>query len=162
MTPTRALVTGGLIVGVLDILDAFVFFYLRSGVKPARILQAISAGLLGRQDAVAGGATTAVFGLALHFFIAFGIVAVLYLAARQAPALVKAPFVTGPIYGVIVYGVMNYVVIPLSAAAGAGGVPPAAVLINGLLIHIFGVGIPAAYFVREAISTPARVEAAYV
>lgn len=151
MTRARALITGGLIVGVLDILDAFIFFWFRSGARPTRILQAISAGLLGREAAVAGGMATAALGLALHFFIAFSIVGVLYLAARHAPALVRRPFVTGPIYGVIAYIVMNYAVIPMSAAAGAGGLPPTPVLINGLLIHMFGVGIPAAYFVREAI-----------
>ena len=46
---------------------------------------------------------------------------------------------------------MNYVVIPLSAAAGGGGLPPAPVLINGVLIHIFGVGIPAVWFARAAV-----------
>lgn len=158
MTRARALVTGGLIVGILDILDAFVFFYLRSGVRPARILQSISAGLLGRQAAVAGGLSTAALGLALHFVIAFAVVGMLYVGARQLPDLVRRPFVTGPIYGVIVYIVMNYVVIPLSAAGGGSGLPPAPVLINGLLIHIFGVGIPAAYFVRAALQAPKGVQ----
>jgi hypothetical protein len=162
MSPLRAVAAGALTVGLLDILDAFVFFWARSGAKPTRILQAISAGVLGRQAAIAGGNATAVLGLALHFFIAFSIVTVLYLAARQMPSLVRKPFITGPVYGLIVYAVMNYVVIPLSAAAGAGGLPPVPVLINGLLIHMFGVGIPAAFFVREALHSHQRPEPAYV
>ena len=153
MTPRRALVTGGLVVGVLDILDAFIFFWLRSGVRPMRILQAISAGVLGRDAAVAGGAATAALGLALHFVIAFGIVMVLYLAARQMPSLVRNPLAAGAVYGVIAYIVMNYVVLPLSATPGGGGMIPATpVLVNGLLIHIFGVGIPAALAARAALA----------
>lgn len=151
VTPVRAVALGGLVVGTLDILDAFLFFGLRFGVAPSRILHSIAAGLIGRDAAIAGGMATAALGLALHFFIAMTIVTVFYLAARRAPALARRPLVTGPLYGLAVYAVMNYIVIPLSAAPGAGGIPPTPVLVNGLLIHIFGVGIPAVFFARLAL-----------
>jgi hypothetical protein len=54
----------------------------------------------------------------------------------------------GPLYGVAVYVFMNAVVIPLSAATG--GMPKLPVLINGIMIHIFGVGMPAAVTARAA------------
>lgn len=57
----RALLVGTLAVGVLDILDAIVFFALR-GAQPIRILQSIAAGLLGRA-AFAGGASGKSFRL---------------------------------------------------------------------------------------------------
>jgi hypothetical protein len=41
----RALGYGTLAVGTLDILDAFIFFGLRSGAPPQRILQGIAGGL---------------------------------------------------------------------------------------------------------------------
>ena len=44
----RPLALGALAVGTLDLLDAFVFFGLRNGTPPSRILQSIAAGLLGR------------------------------------------------------------------------------------------------------------------
>ena len=149
MRPLKAYVLGGLTVGSLDILDAFIFFGLRSGARPTRILQSIAAGLLGRAS-FDGGAPTAALGLLLHFFIAFSIVGIYFLAARAIPALMRRPFLTGPVYGLVAYGVMNYVVIPLSAAASRGGAPPLPVLLNGLLIHAFGVGLPAALFARKA------------
>jgi hypothetical protein len=149
MRPLRAYILAGLTVGSLDILDAFTFFGLRSGVRPARILQSISAGLLGRAS-FDGGVATAALGLFLHFFIAFAIVGVYFLVARAIPGLTRRPFLTGPLYGLAAYGVMNYVVIPLSAAASRGGAPPPPVLLNGLLIHAFGVGLPAALFARKA------------
>jgi len=44
---------------------------------------------------------------------------------------------------------MNLVVVPHSAI-GAGGLPKGAALVNGLLIHMFGVGVPAALAARAA------------
>jgi hypothetical protein len=149
MRPIRAFALAGLTVGSLDILDAFVFFGLRSGARPSRILQSIAAGLLGRAS-FDGGVATAALGLFLHFFIAFSIVGIYFVAARSVHALTRRPFLTGPLYGLIAYGVMNYGVIPMSAAASRGGAPPLPVLLNGLLIHAFGVGLPSALFARAA------------
>ena len=56
--------------------------------------------------------------------------------------------IKGVLYGIAVYFVMNYVVIPLSAASqGTFSMP---VFLNGILIHAFGVGLPAALFARAA------------
>jgi hypothetical protein len=138
----RALVAGTLIVGVLDILDAFIFFGLR-GARPIGILQSIASGVLGRA-AYQGGMRTALLGLLLHFFIAFGVVATYLAATRLVPGLNRRPWVYGLLYGVAVYAVMNLIVIPMSAAALGSGPTPAVVRANGLLIHMFGVGLPAA------------------
>jgi len=56
MTRTRAILSGGLVVGILDGLDAVIFFGLR-GVRPIRIFQAIASGLLGMNlfDGTKGG-----------------------------------------------------------------------------------------------------------
>lgn len=138
----RALVTGTVIVGVLDILDAFIFFGLR-GARPIGILQSIASGVLGRA-AYQGGMRTALLGLLLHFFIAFGVVAAYLAATRLVPSLNRRPWIYGPLYGLVVYAVMNLIVIPLSAAALGSGPTPAVVRANGLLIHMAGVGLPAA------------------
>ena len=144
-TPSRTILLGGLTVGILDILDAFIFFGLR-GARAERILQAIAAGLLGRDAAVAGGMKTAMLGLVLHLFIASGVVATYYLVSRWLPFLIRYPLVYGPLYGVVVFFVMQLVVLPLSATSGGGELPSGAVLTNGLLIHLAGVGLPAALF----------------
>ncbi len=122
LSVSGALAAGTLIVGTLDILDAFVFFGLR-GVKPMSILQSIASGVLGR-PAYQGGMTTALLGLLLHFFIAFGVVATYLVATRLIPALNRRPVIYGMLYGLAVYAVMNFVVVPLSnAALGSGPTP---------------------------------------
>lgn len=148
LTTSRALLYGTLTVGTLDILDAFLFWYFYRDVAPVRILHSIAAGLLGRAS-FEGGAATAALGLFLHYFISFMVVLTYILASRRLPSLVRRPFLYGPLYGLAVYGVMNYIVVPLSAAASSGS-PAAPVLLNGLLIHAFGVGLPSALFARAA------------
>lgn len=148
MSPLRAITLGTLTVGVLDGLDAIIFFGLR-GATPTRIFQAIAAGILGRQAAVQGGLQTALLGVALHFVVAFGIVGTYYLASLKVRALTTHPVICGAIYGVLAYLTMNYVVIPLSAIGPGGPAHPLPVVVNGVLIHIFGVGLPTAYFIGK-------------
>ena len=150
ITSGRAIVLGGLTVGFLDGLDAVIFFGLR-GVSPVRIGQAIAAGLLGPAS-FQGGTGTALVGLGLHFVVATCIVTVFVLASRRLPDLAHRPFLWGPLYGIIAYLGMNYVVIPLSAASN--NPKPAIVILNGVLIHIVGVGIPAALWARAGRFQP--------
>jgi hypothetical protein len=143
----KAVLYGTLAVGILDILDAFIFFGVR-GARPIRILQSIAAGLLGT-DAFKGGWGTAVLGLALHFFIAFMIVLVFLVASWRLRLLTRHPVITGLVYGIAVYLVMTFVVVPASAAGGRG-LPAWPVAVNGVLIHMFGVGLPASLAARAA------------
>jgi hypothetical protein len=140
------LLVGVVAVGVLDIIDAFVVAGLQ-GVSPGRVLQAIASGLLGR-DAYRGGMPTAALGLALHFLIAAGVVLTYFAASGRWPALARRPWVYGPAYGVLVYLVMALVVVPLSRAQL--GPRTVAGIVNGVLIHVLGVGLPAALAVRAA------------
>lgn len=150
MKPARAVLLGTLTVGVLDALDAVVFFGLR-GVAPIRIFQSIASGLLGGA-AYGGGLSTALLGTALHFLIAFAVVGAYVLASRRLPVLARRPFLCGPLYGLLVYAVMDLVVVPLSAAVVGPSSLPA--VVNGLLIHALGVGLPAALFARAAGPPP--------
>jgi len=119
MTPRtwgEPLVVTALIVGVLDISYAIVFSYLRSGTSPSRLLQSVASGALGR-DAFSGGAATAALGPGFHFLIAFIITAIFFGVAVRVPALTGRPVLVGALYGVVVYAVMNFVVIPRRRSA---------------------------------------------
>ena len=151
MTAVKAVLLGGLTVAVLDIADAIIYYGFL-GATPIRIFQSIAVGVLGRSS-YDGGIATALLGAALHCLISLTIVLALYLAAARYPALVRRPWVAGPIYGLGVYGVMYLVVLPLSRVGMPHFNHPGTVA-DEVLIHIFGVGIPAALFVRAA--GPAR------
>ena len=149
LTTSRAILYGGLTVGTVDLLDAFIFFGLRSGAQPMGILHSIAAGFLGRDAARAGGVPTAIVGLFSHYLVAFSIVTVYVLLSRAFPGLRKWWIFYGVVFGVIAYFVMTWFVVPMSNAGNhqvTFALPMTAVMINGILIHIFGVGLPAAYF----------------
>ena len=157
LTIPRAVLYGGLTAGTLDLIDAFVFFGLRSGAKPVAILHSIAAGFVGRDAARAGGTSTAILGLLSHFLVAFCIVTVFVLASRAMPILRKQWVLYGITFGFIAYLVMTWFVVPMSNA-GSGSVsfalPVMPILINGILIHALGVGLPAAFFASRVDPIP--------
>ena len=149
----RAILYGGLAVGTLDLLDAFIFFGMRSGAQPMGILHSIAAGFIGRDAARAGGVPTAVLGIVSHYLVAFSIVTVYVLLSRAVPAMRKQWVVSGIVFGIAAYFVMTWFVVPMSNAGNQQitfALPIAPVLANGILIHMFGVGLPAAYFASRA------------
>lgn len=142
-----AIVYGGLAVGVLDLMDAMIFFGIRNGVKPILILQSIATGLLGRTS-YSGGLKTALLGLFLHFLIAFIMAAVFYGASMVLPTLIRHAVIAGLLYGVAAYFVMNWVVLPLSKAAT--GPIPWPIFLNGVIGHALLVGLPIALLARRS------------
>jgi hypothetical protein len=139
---------GGLVAGTLDIAYACVFWSIKAGVPAERILQSVAAGLLGEASFEGGGAT-ATLGLALHYLIALSMSLVYYLAARHWPLLWRQPLLCGAGYGLLLYGIMNYVVVPLSAAAGPGSKDPLWVALT-IAAHMLLVGVPIALFTQRA------------
>ena len=145
--PFQAIFWGGLIAGTLDITAACVYAYLRAEVQPVRVLQAVASGLLGA-DSNRGGAKTAVLGLALHFLIATTATALFYIASRKLVFMIERPILWGPVYGVLVYVFMNFVVIPLSRFPQRG-VPDLSSRVINLLIIMFCIGLPISLIVRR-------------
>ena len=136
----ETIVYGGLTVGVLDGLDAIIFFGLR-GSSARGIFQYIASGLLGRA-AFSGGSKTFALGVLLHFLNAFVFATIYYLASLRLPALIRRPLIWGPLYGVVVHLVMTFVVTPMSAAPA--GNYPFPVMLNGIIGHALFVGLPIA------------------
>jgi hypothetical protein len=117
MNKLMAILVGGLIAGVLDILYAFIVYGpLSYGIQPMQVLHSVAAGLVGRDAARAGEWSTALLGLGLHFLIAILMAAVFVALASVFRFLTKQAVIWGLIYGLILYVAMNYVVVPLSAA----------------------------------------------
>jgi len=146
----RTILNAGLVVGVLDISSAFVIWW-RRGVGARHGLQGIAAGLLGASS-FDGGLVTAGFGLALHFFVAFVVVTIFYLVSRKIEFLVIHPVVSGVLYGIGVYIVMYWFVLPTAFPTFRHR------LGNDLLavaIHISLIGLPCALIVRR-YSQPTR------
>jgi len=146
-SPFLAIFWGGLACGVFDITQACIAWGIQNQVPPMRIFQSVAAGLLGR-SASQGGVKTAALGLTLHFFIAFSWAALYYLASRRIGFMTESPIIAGLLYGELVWLVMNFVVIPLSAIHRWPNWTKA-FIITGPIGHAFLVGLPIALAVKR-------------
>lgn len=108
-------VAGGLVLATLDLFFACAFWNVLRDVPPQRILQSIASGVQGRA-AFEGGTSSVLLGLACHYFIATMMVLAYVLAAARMRSLVQQPVRYGLLYGLLLYVVMSYVVVPLSNA----------------------------------------------
>jgi hypothetical protein len=140
--------TGGIVAGTLDILFAISFWALKADVPAARVLQSVAAGLLGTAS-FEGGRATAALGLALHFFIAVSMSCAYFASARRWPMLHQRPVRFGVLYGLLLYVVMNFIVVPLSAAPA--GSRDALWVVLCVVVHALLIGVPIALAVRQAL-----------
>lgn len=148
-SPWSLVIFGGVLAGALDITYACVFWALKAGVSPLRILQSVAAGALG-QASFSGGVPTAALGLVLHFFIALSMAAAYFAAALRIPLLAKRPLACGPVYGLVLYLFMNRIVVPLSRAGGPSSDPLWVALT--VIVHIVLIGLPIAIYSGRAAS----------
>jgi uncharacterized membrane protein YagU involved in acid resistance len=133
---------GGIIAGTLDVGAAS----LLNGAQPSRILQAIASGLVGK-SAFDGGSTTVVLGLALQWAMSIIIASIFVVAAQWRPVLRRHWVKAGVAYGVVIYVVMNYVVLPLSAIGHAPRFRVVHFMEDIVAMLIFGLIV--AFFARE-------------
>lgn len=143
-----AVITGGAIGGLLDILFAISFAATRGGT-PVRLLQTVASGLLG-SAAFTGGVPAAVLGLALHFGMSLAWAAAFLLLARRVSPLARHPVVAGIVFGVVVFFAMRLVVLPLSAFPFPVTFKPLATTLD-LLSHAFLFGLPIAWAIHRGL-----------
>ena len=113
--PLKKVLLSGLLVGTLDILAAFVDVYVNNG-KPLAVLNYIATGAFGKTEFAAsnGGA---VMGLLFHYIIAFAFTLFFFWLYGQTKLLSKNWILTGIVYGLFIWVVMNLVVVQLSNTA---------------------------------------------
>jgi uncharacterized membrane protein YagU involved in acid resistance len=108
----------GLVGGLLDATAGVIFYFLFMGMNPVQVLQFIAAGIYGKA-AFDGGLTLAGIGVAgvglvLHFFIAYVVTAIYFLAYPLIPFLSRYKVVAGLLFGVGIWLVMNLLILPNS------------------------------------------------
>jgi hypothetical protein len=159
-----AVIAGGLIAGAANLVYAVIAFGL-TGVPAMRLLQGIASGLFG-EAAYSGGVPAAICGGVLHFAMSIAMAGAYVAASLRFPVLLRQPMLCGAVYGVALFVLMHYVVVPLSAAVPleaetARTVSTWALNRAGIFVHAFLVGAPIAaiahcILVREACQTPQK------
>jgi uncharacterized membrane protein YagU involved in acid resistance len=144
VTPIRVIVLAGLICGVLDIACTLTLSRLK-GITPERLLQTIASALLGPKS-FEGGASTAVVGLMIHFFIALVAAAIYYAASRELSVSFGHAVLGGLLYGTAVHLFMTFIVLPLSALRRPFS---AKTFATQWIVHMAFVGLPIALVVQH-------------
>ncbi|KQZ64090.1 hypothetical protein ASD67_06125 [Sphingopyxis sp. Root1497] len=136
-----------LLCGTLDIVYAAASSVVQGGTVSS-MLHAVASGPFG-DGARAWGIGGDIAGLATHYAIMAAMVATWFFVARRWTALTTSPWwLTGTIYGLILYVIMNGIVLPLRF----GSPFPPNDLVKGaiaLFPHIFFVGWPLAWLTRQ-------------
>lgn len=141
-----ATLLGGLIAGTIDIGAATLI----NGVDPIMILHAIASGVLGRASFFEGG-PSAILGLVLQWAMSLIIATIYVMSCKPLPVLARRWVVGGLAYGVAIFFVMNYVVVPLSMAMARPHLPhfsPAKFAENLLAMLLFGLIV--AFFAQRS------------
>jgi len=126
----------GVAAGLLDLAYAMASVVLH-GMPPVVVLLAVASGVLG-PVAFHGGAGTAVLGLLLHLAILVVAAGIFLLAFRRLPVLRIHPFVSGTVYGALVYLFMHGVVLPLSLAPPFKSTPGMTAM--DIVVHVLVLG----------------------
>lgn len=107
----RAILVGGLAAGTLDIGAAALINH----VSPVLISHNIASGVLGRASFSAGAPAT-LLGVILQWAMSVVIAAIYWLATARMPRLRERWWLGGLIAGIVIFLVMNFLVMPFSAA----------------------------------------------
>jgi hypothetical protein len=130
-SPLKTSILAGLIAGTVDIGAACTI----NRVGPGPILRFISSGLLGTP--LPHETWVYALGLGLQWLMSIIIAAIFVTAAMRMPLLLRRWIGAGIAYGIVVYFVMTFVVVPLSRAKG-GHVTMSSFIENLLAMMLFG------------------------
>ena len=148
----RTTVIGGLILGMLHlIIQSWLVFSLLEQNPFISVLQYVASGAMGNA-AFTGGPATALLGLVLDFLMTTIMAGVFILSADQIPLLRSHVIPGSLLYGFGVFIVMNFIVLPLSAAPPLPA-PPMWLFIEMILEHVLLIGLPLGILVRRNINT---------
>lgn len=144
----RPIVLGGVIIGVLhSIIQHWLVFNLLDKTPLILVYQYFASGALGN-PAFEGGLAIALLGLLFHFLVSFILAGVFILSADRIPLLRRRVFAGALLYGFGAFIVMNFIVLPLSAAPPLPAPTPSR-LIEVIIEHILVIGLPLALLVRR-------------
>ncbi|MTH15964.1 DUF1440 domain-containing protein [Flavobacterium sp. LC2016-01] len=108
-----AIFIAGLIAGTLDVVAAITIYAgILNKTTGIKILQSIASGIF-KKEAYSGGAQMALYGLLLHYFIAFTFAWFYFTVFPYFSFLKKNTLLSGIVYGVFVWIIMNLVVLPV-------------------------------------------------
>ncbi len=143
------IISTGLLVGTLDGLGATINYLISGRKDPGKLFQYISSGAFGK-DAYSGGLPMVFSGILFHYTIAFLFTIFFYMVLPRIKWLSKNKLAGGMLYGIFIWLVMTFLVLPLTRIPrGVIHLKPALI---GISILIIAIGIPLSYIANAYYS----------
>ena len=141
-----AILFAGCVAGSLDAVAAVVQYYLSEGKDATKVFQFIASGIFGK-EAFTGGPGFALAGLLFHFMIACLFALVFFLLFPAITRVIKNKVVAGLVYGLLIWLIMNFIVVPSS---NAPALPISTVkAVAGAIIVMVCVGLPISFIAHK-------------
>lgn len=142
-----------LLTGTLDALAAILISY---KIPPAVIFKFIASGWFGR-EAMSGGTSMILYGLIFHYLIAAFFTVTLFWLYPQIIKLVKKKYLVGILYGLAIWIIMNYIVLPMTNIPKSHGHLELISLLKGIAALIICIGLPVALIADNEMSNTSQV-----
>lgn len=137
-----------LLTGTLDALAAILISY---KIPPAVIFKFIASGWFGR-EAMSGGTSMVLYGLIFHYLIAALFTIALFWLYPQIIKLVKNKYLVGILYGLAIWVIMNYTVLPMTNIPKSHGHLEFISLLKGISALVICIGLPVALIADNELS----------
>lgn len=135
----QTILTAGLVAGCFDLLTAIlVYSVVMQRTTDVKLLQGIGRAAFGSQTFEGPGLALA--GVAVHFFIAFSFTVFYFFVFPYVSFFRKQPIISGLLYGIFAWCVMNLAMLPLFHVANIPHKWDS--IARGAVILMFCIGLP--------------------
>jgi uncharacterized membrane protein SirB2 len=153
-TPARRYATGDVVAAILAggfMAATFDFFaaMLIYGGTASGVAHAIARGWFGAAVKTMPPIVD-VIGIASHYAILLIAASIFVLTSLRFPVLRQRAWITGPLFGICIYIVMHFVILPLSAVHATSN-PKGLQLVEEVCGHMFAIGLPIALWARALV-----------
>lgn len=129
-----------LLTGTLDAIAALVIAHTTDVMA---VFQYIASGWFGK-EAFYGGTTMMLWGILFHYLVASVWSILLFVLYPSFSGFLKNKYVTGIVFGIIIWLIMNRLVLPLTHIPKRTSAPSVIAIFKGVLALILCVGLPIA------------------
>ena len=147
--PVSTVIKAGLIAGTLDICSAFLYSYIKRGTSPTTVLQYLAKFVFGKET-ITDTTLQSITGLLIHFLIAMGWTILFFILYPRLNFMRINKILTGIVYGLFVWTIMNVVLLPLWSGK-AFVFNPESSTINAIIL-ILAIGMPLSFIASQYYS----------
>ncbi|MDB5087247.1 MAG: hypothetical protein JWR09_1241 [Mucilaginibacter sp.] len=142
----KTILWSGLVAGILDGIAAIIVLHAWYKLTPSQVMQWIASGAYGAA-AFTGGTPTVIAGIFFHFVVAYVLAVIYFFAFPKIKFLSARPILSGFLFGLGIFLVMNLLVIPASNIQKSPFDPGLAAV--SIIWHMLLVGLPISLITKK-------------